>query len=146
MNRKISITLIPLFIMNFCCSGMEITDINVRKELQRAAESIRNDKKNIYKLDDKIIGKKGYFYIISSNGKISHHPEKALINSDFSAYSFIRKILGDRNGCLSFNADGLTRYVFFTEIDSEQILCLTIESGEFEGTVYECNSDIEDRK
>jgi len=146
MNRKISITLIPLFFINLYCSGMKITDYNVKKELQSAAETIRKDKKNIYKLDNKIIGKKGYFYIIRSDGKISHHPKKALINSDFSAYPFVRKILEGRNGCLSFNADGLRRYVFFTEIDSGQILCLTIESGEFDGTVYECNSKIEDRK
>jgi hypothetical protein len=146
MKRKITIILLCLSLLNLFCSGMEITEDNVRNELRLAADSIKKDKNSIYKLDEMTIGNRGYFYIIRNNGTISYHPKKALINFDFSRYPFVRKILKERNGCLSFNADGTQRYVFFSEIDSEEILCLAIDSIEFSDTVYKCDSDIEEKR
>ncbi len=139
MKIKISAILTALSLMNLCCSGIQITGNNVKKELHASREYIKKDKANIYKLDNKIIGKKGYFYIIRSNGTLSYHPKKALINVDFSGYPFVQKVLKDRNGCIAFNADGIPRFIFFTEIDSDEILCLTIESSEFDETVIDCN-------
>jgi len=146
MNKKITTGLITLSLLNLFCSEMQITESNVKKELHSAAASIKKDKYAIYKLDDRTIGKKGYFYVIRNNGTISYHPKKSLINFDFSRYPFVQKILNDRNGCLFFNADGTGRYVFFREINSEEILCLTIDSIEFAETVYECDSNIEEKK
>lgn len=146
MNRKITIILLSLSLLNFYCSEMQITEDNVRRELQSAADLIKNDKNSIYKLDNRTVGNKGYFYIIRNNGTISYHPKKALINFDLSRYPFVQKILKDRNGCLSFNADGILRYVFFSEIDESEILCLAIDNIEFSDTVYKCDSDIEERK
>lgn len=146
MKRKITIILISLSLLNLFCSGMQITEDNVRNELRWLADSIKNDKNSIYKLDDRTVGNRGYFYILRNNGTISYHPKKALINFDLSRYPFVQKILKNRNGCMSFNADGTQRYVFFNEIDSEEILCLAIDSIEFSDTVYKCDSDIEERK
>jgi len=146
MNRKIKIILLTLSLANLFCSEMQITENNVRREMLSAADYIREDKTAVYKLDKRTIGRKGYFYIIRNDGTISYHPKKALINFDFSRYPFIQKILKDRNGCISFNADGTLRYVFFTEIDTEEILCLTIESTEFSDTVHDCDSNIEGTK
>jgi len=145
MKIKTLIILTALTFMNLYCSGIEVTEYNVKKELQLTADNIRKDKNNIYKLDNRIIGKKGYFYIIRSTGEILYHPKKALINNDFSKYQFIQKILKTRNGCLSFNPDGSRRFVFFTEINSNEILCLTIESVEFIGHVENCDSNIEEK-
>ena len=125
------------------CSGMQISGDSVRRELDSTADSIKKDKSTIYKLDGKIIGRNGYFYLIRNNGTISYHPEKALINYDFSRFSFVQKILKDRNGCILSGADGVQRYIFFTEIDSSEILCLTIDGAEFIEPVYECSSDIQ---
>lgn len=130
--------IIAFSISIICCSGIEITENNVKKELTSVADSIRKNKKSVLSLDDRIIGKKGYFYIIRSNGKILYHPKKALINFDFSDYPFIKEILNRRNGCLSLNADGIQKYLFFSEIDSEEILCLSIDSSEFTGPVQGC--------
>jgi hypothetical protein len=145
MRKEILLT-ITLYSGIFSCSGMQITEQNVRKELQSAAESINRDKKSIYKLDSKTVGKNGYFYLINNRGIISHHPKKGLINSDFSRFPFIQKILKERNGCLSFNADGTSRYLFFNEMESGEILCLTIDMNEFYEPVYGCDSKFEERK
>lgn len=144
--KKLIITLTTLTLIIPGCSGLQVTSDNARKELQSAADSIKKDKKNIYKLDEKSFGRKGYFYIIRNNGRISYHPKKALINFDFSGYHFVKNILKERNGCLSFNTDGTGRHVFFREIDTEEILCLTIESAEFSEPVYGCDSKIEEKK
>ncbi len=145
-KKQILITLSALTLGIFSCSAMQITENNVRKELQSAAESIKKDRKSIYKLDKNTVGRKGYFYIIKNDGKISHHPKKGLINSDFSRFPFIQKILKERNGCFSFNADGTQRYVFFNEAGGDEILCLTIEAGEFNDPVSGCDSKIEGKK
>ena len=141
MKTKIVIILAILSLLNLCCSGVQVTGQNARKELNSAAESIRTDKSRIYKLDGRTVGEKGYFYAVRNNGTISYHPKKALVDSDFSRYPFIQRILKERNGCFSFNADGSWRYIFFTEIDSSEILCLTIGSSEFADTVDECSTD-----
>ena len=146
MKRNITIILISFSLLNLFCSGMQITEDNVRNELRSAADSIKNDKNSIYKLDERTVGSRGYFYIIRNNGTISYHPKKALINFDLSRYPFVQKILKNRNGCLSFNTDGTQRFVFFNEIDSEEILCLAIDSIEFSDTVYKCDSDIEEKR
>jgi len=144
MRKEILLT-IGLSFAIFSCSGMQITEHNVRKELQQTAESIKKDKKSIYKLDSKTVGQKGYFYMIKNDGRISHHPKKGLINSDFSRFQFIQRILKERNGCLSFNADGTRRYIFFNEAGGDEILCLTIDVSEFNDPVYGCDSNLEEK-
>jgi len=144
MKNKFLISAALLFLLIPCCSGIQINENNVKTKLISEADALRKDKAGIYKLDKKIIGNTGYFYIIRNNGTLSYHPKKALINFDFSRYPFVGKVLKDRNGCLSYNADGFRRYIFFTEIDSSEILCLTIESGEFNDPVTGCDSDSKD--
>ena len=116
MHIKILTILVTLSLLNVSCAEMTITENNIKKELQSMADTIKKNKSSVYKLDDRIVGKKGFFYILRSNGKLSYHPKKALINSDFSNYPFVQKILMNKNGCISFNADGIWRYVFFCEI------------------------------
>lgn len=146
MKKIIPLILTALSLTHLFCSGMQVTGQNVKKELQKTSESILKDKKNIYKLDYKIIGKKGYFYIVRNNGTISYHPEKALIDVDFSGYAFVRKILKERNGCLSFNLDGMNKFIFFSDLKSDGILCLAIDSIEFTDSVIGCSSNIEEKK
>ena len=146
MKKEILIIIAVLSSGIFSCSAMQITEDNVRKELQQTAESIKKDKKSIYKLDSRTVGQKGYFYMIKKDGRISHHPKKGLINSDFSRFPFIQKILKERNGCLSFNADGTRRYIFFNEAGGDEILCLTIDVNEFNDPVYKCDSNVEEKK
>ena len=145
MRKEILLT-IALSSGIFSCSGMQITEQNVIKELQQTAESIKKDKESIYKLDSKTVGKKGYFYLMNNKGRILHHPKKGLINSDFSRFPFIQKILEKRNGCISFNADGTKRYLFFNEAGGDEILCLTIDMNEFNEPVYGCDSNAEEKK
>lgn len=146
MKSKISLIVIILSLLQMYCSEIQITGLNVEKELNQTADSIRKDKSFIYKLDDKTVGKKGYYYIMRNNGKASYHPVKALLNYDFSEDQFVKRILKERNGCLSSSTGGVFRYIFFTEIDSSEILCLTIERVEFTGPVLECNKNFEEIK
>ncbi len=146
MTKIIFTVAIALFFSMSGCSGIQITEQNVRKELQQNAESIKKDKTSIYKLDSKTVGQKGYFYMIRNDGRISYHPKKGLVNSDFSRFPFVQRILKERNGCLSFNADGTRRYVFFNEAGGDEILCLTIDMSEFNEPVYGCDSKAEEKK
>ena len=113
---------------------------NINRELFAAAESIKKDRSLVYTLDQKKVGSTGYFYIITSDGRISYHPKKALINFNFSEYPFAKKILKERNGCLISAADSKTRYIFYCEIGMDEILCLTIDSNEVDDDSRDCNS------
>ena len=144
MKIRILKTLFVLSILIPGCSGMQITGDSIKQKLSSTADSIKKNKADIFKLDNKTVGNKGYFYILRKNGTISYHPKKALINFDFSGSLFIKKILNKKNGCISFNADGVRRLVFFTEIDSGEILCLTIEDIELDEPINDCDTNIEE--
>ncbi len=120
------------------CSEMQITGFSVRNELNSTADSIRKNRNYVYKLDDKTVGKKGFFYIIRNNATVSYHPVKALSEYDFSGDPFVQRILKNRNGCVSSCSNEACRYIFFTEIDSNEILCLSIDGTEFGEPVDGC--------
>jgi hypothetical protein len=146
MNKKALLILSVISLTNLFCSGFQLNESNAKMELQSAANDIAKDKGSIYKLDRKVIGKKGYFYMIRNDGRVLYHPKKALINYDFSRYSFVQQMLKKRNGCFSYNAEGTERYIFFREINDNEILCLTLDGSEFGEEIKGCESDIEDKK
>jgi methyl-accepting chemotaxis protein len=138
MKTKILITLPFLSLIALYCTTTSINEYNVQKELSANAESIKKNRNSVYKLDSKTIGKNGYFYILRSTGKVSYHPKKALIDVDFSTFPFVKKILVERNGCIMMEMEGISRYIFFREIDKDEILCLTIDKNEFKEAVVNC--------
>ena len=131
MKKKFLTSLTILSLITLYCTTTSINEYNVQKELNDKVKSIKKDRDYVYKLDNKIIGKSGYFYILRSNGTISYHPKKALIDVDFSAFAFVKKILSEKNGCILMETEGVSKYIFFREIDENEILCLTIDKSEF---------------
>jgi len=140
MKKIISLTLLVLSILDLHCVSRTITGRNIKTELNAVAESIIKDRSVVYTLDQKKVGATGYFYIIRTDGTISYHPKKALINFNFSEYSFAKKILKEKNGCLVSSADNKTRYIFYCGIGMEEILCLTIDDNEVDDDFQDCNS------
>ncbi|MCL2154803.1 MAG: hypothetical protein FWH53_03980 [Leptospirales bacterium] len=141
MKKKLLTSLTILSLITLCCTTTGINENNVQKELNDKAKSIKKDRDYVYKLDNKIIGKNGYFYILRSNGTISYHPKKALIDVDFSTFTFVKKILSEKNGCIIMETEGVSKYIFFREIDENEILCLTIDKSEFKEAVINCYTD-----
>ena len=141
MNKKLLAALYILSLIALYCTTTSVNEHNVQKELLKRAELIKKNRNYVYKLDNKTVGENGYFYILRSNGKVSYHPKKALIDVDFSAFPFVKKILMERNGCILVQAEGVSRYIFFREIDKDEILCLTIDKDEFKEAVIECYSE-----
>ena len=140
MKKILTITLLSVFAVNFHCSSMGITAGSINIELDKTAESIKKDRSQVYTLDQKKTGATGYYYIIRSDGRISYHPKKGLINFSFSDYTFAKKILKEKNGCLVSSAEGKRRYIFYREIGREEILCLTINSNEVDEHPEDCDS------
>ena len=131
MKKNFLTSLTFLSLITLCCATSGVDEYSVHRELKAKAESIKKDRDYVYKLDNKTIGKNGYYYILRSNGRVSYHPKKALIGVNFSAYPFVKKILTERNGCIMMEAEGVSKYIFFREIDEQEILCLTIDKSEF---------------
>ena len=138
MKKKCLAALSVLSLSILYCATTGIDEYSVQKKLNSRAESIKKDRNSVYELDNKTIGKDGYFYILRSSGKISYHPQKALIDVDFSTFSFVKEILLKRNGCIIMQAEGTGRYIFYREIDENEILCLTIDKSEFKEAVINC--------
>jgi len=130
MKKKLLISLSILSLITLYCTTTSINEYNAQKEIDNQVNSIKKNRDYVYKLDNKTIGKSGYYYILRSNGKIAYHPKKALIDADFSTLSFVKKILTEKNGCIMMEEAGVSRYIFFKEIDENEILCLTIDKSE----------------
>lgn len=140
MQRILLITLLTIPALHLNCAGWTIPYSDINRELRAVAESIKNNRSLVYTLDQKKVGTSGYFYIMRSDGRISYHPKKGLINFSFSDYAFAKRILSERNGCVVSTADRITRYIFYCEIDKNEILCLTMDCSEVDGNLPECVS------
>lgn len=138
MQRTVLIILLTIPVLYLNCAGWTIPGSDINRELLAVAESIRKDRSLVYTLDQKKVGTSGYFYIMRSDGRISYHPKKGLINFSFRDYAFAKKILSERNGCVVSTADRITRYIFYREIDKNEILCLTMDSSEVDGNLPAC--------
>jgi len=130
MKKKLLTSLSFLSLITLYCATTSINEYNAQKEIDNQVKSIKKSRDYVYKLDNKTIGKSGYYYILRSNGKIAYHPKKALINADFSSFSFVKLILTERNGKIIMEEAGVSRYIFFREIDKNEILCLTIDKSD----------------
>jgi hypothetical protein len=140
MQRSILITVMIATISHFQCISWTLSIKNINRELTDTAESLKKDRSLVYKLDQKKVGATGYFYIMKTDGRISYHPKKGLINFSFSEYAFAKKIIKNKNGCLVSTADSRTRYIFYNDIGGGEILCLTIDSSEIDENAFSCES------
>ncbi len=138
--KRLVLSLIILTLLCTGCAGLSVTPTSAQVELNDTVAMLQKDSGNRAALDRKTVGARGYFYIIKTDGTVAYHPKKKLINLNFGQYQFVRKILERRNGCLSYNIDGVNRYIFFREIDRGSILCLAIESDEFSEPVPDCTA------
>jgi hypothetical protein len=139
-KKKKSLTALSILsLLVLYCATTGVDEYSVQKKLNASAESIKKNRNSVYKLDNTTVGKNGYYYILRSSGRISYHPKKALIDVDFSTFQFVKEILLKRNGCLMQQSDGVSRYIFFREIDENEILCLTIDKSEFKKAAINCN-------
>ena len=138
MKKKSLTVLSFLSLLVLYCATTGVDEYSVQKKLHASAESIKKNRNSVYKLDNKTVGKNGYYYILRNSGRVSYHPKKALIDVDFSTFPFVKEILLKRNGCIMMQADGVSRYIFFSEVDENEILCLTIDKSEFKEATINC--------
>jgi len=122
------------------CSGITVVDENrINKDFNSMLEAVKKDRKNVYSIKDRRVGKTGFYYIINRNGLVVFHPQAVLIGSDFKRYWFIDEILEAGSGCISYSIGNMNQMVFFKPINKSEILCLSIDRNEIVGAPVNCS-------
>jgi len=129
VKKTAAITGAVLTAITLACSSGQMTAANIEAELNKRAEKINSSREEILKLDTK--GYPGYYYILDKRGRILYHPEKALINLDFSRYDFVKIIIQEKNGAFTMAINNINTSVFYRELKDGSILCYSIDSSKY---------------
>ena len=134
MKRKFTVTAAILLLLSSCATEQRVNYITLKERVSAASEGISSGSVKIQDLERFNGGGKGYYYLITSEGRVIYHPKKGLIGSDFSRYDFVKRILEERNGCISSDTGGVPRIILFRSFDRDDILCYTIEENQVPGS------------
>lgn len=138
MHKKF-IPMISVLVISLCsCAGMMPRPDTAQEELADAADMLNRDRNSFGSLNSIAYPGSGYFYILDMHGKVLMHPERALCGMDFSRYDFVKKILGEKNGCLTLTSGSRMINLFYTALDNGDILCFSFESVPGVKTYIEC--------
>ena len=133
--------ILPVFILVTLlssCAGMMPRPGTAEEELASASARLNRDRSCFDSLNSINYPGSGYFYILDMHGKVLMHPEKALCGMDFSRYDFVKKILVEKKGCLTFTSGSRIINLFYTALDNGDILCFSFESAPGINTYKEC--------
>ncbi len=121
------------------CAGMQrYSTSRLTSNLARVKSRIELDRKYMFRLKDRRIGRSGFYYILDRNGTIVFHPQSFLIGNSFKRYWFVEKILQRRRGCLRYSLGKKGHVVFFEPLGEDEILCLAILAEEVSGRTDHC--------
>jgi len=137
-NNHVKILLAACLAIVCSCSSSMVNTRTIKMEMSKVKRMILNDAEKIIKLKDKRINDKGFFYVIDLSGRVIYHPQELLIGRNFSDYWFIKYILKQRSGCLSYTVGGLEHFIFFENLQREQLLCYSIAAADLEGSMAHC--------
>jgi hypothetical protein len=130
-SKNLISAVIMILLLTPGCSTSQKTDINtIQKEMVSTRNFINRNIKNISQINNRKTGKTGFYYVIDLEGTILSHPRGLLVGSSFRRYSFIRKIIQMRSGCIRYDTGEIQQMVFFIPLHEESILCLSIPADE----------------
>ncbi|MBN2159232.1 MAG: Cache 3/Cache 2 fusion domain-containing protein [Spirochaetes bacterium] len=109
-----------------CATTGPVTADRIRADMASVVKSIRANRGTIDRLNDRRVGKTGFYYIVDTNGRVVAHPQKALIGSSFRDHWFVNTIIDRGTGCISYRLGSRTHLVFFNRLDDWEILCFSI--------------------
>jgi hypothetical protein len=120
------------------CSSSMVNTRSIKMEMSGVKRMIQGDRAMIARLKDKRINKRGFFYVIDSTGRVIYHPQELLIGRNFSNYWFIKHILQERSGCLSYTVGDQDHYIFYESLQGGEILCYSVAALDLEGPAERC--------
>ncbi len=144
-NKRMSVkkffisSVILFFLFDAGCSTSQKTGVrDIRKEMESTRNFINRKKSNLPLIKKRKAGETGFYYVIDLEGVILFHPRGLLVGSSFKRYSFIKKIIHLRSGCIRYQAGEIQQLVFFMPLNEKSILCLSIPAEEVKNRKERC--------
>ncbi len=115
-----------------CRYSGQVRISDIRLQMNRIIGNVDRDYRNMVKVKDMRVGKTGYLYVISKNGRVIVHPQEALVGYSFIDNPLIKTILKMKSGCILQDLEGRRRYVFFRPVADQGFLCLSISTDDLD--------------
>ncbi len=122
-----------------CATSIPATSAGIRKDMAAISHEIAVNRMALNKLGNRRVGKTGFYYVLDSDGTVVFHPREPLIGTSFSKVWFIKQLLAEKTGCLTYTLGNRTHYLFFSPLGDTEILCLSIVSDDLPRPV-ECKA------
>ncbi len=113
-----------------CSVTGPVTVASIQKDVENFRSDIAKDRNAILSIKTRRVAKSGFYYIINGDGKIVFHPRPLLVGADFSRFLFVKEILKKREGCFFHSMGEVSQLMIFRQLNSDEILCLSIPSEE----------------
>lgn len=142
MKIKHSIKSGILFVMLiFGCATTAVTVApdRIRAEMKSIVSEISLNRSSMKGLGGRRLGVTGFFYIVDADGIVVFHPRPALIGTSFRNHWFIKKIMEEKSGCLTYRLGNRTHVVYYERLNEEdEILCFSIVSDDLSAPPLDC--------
>lgn len=130
MKAKILFISIPVIFLLACASSGAVRESDARDELYEVRNRIVRDRDTMEELRGLHVGRTGFFYIMDRQGTIIFHPSPSVVGISFGRYDFAREIMEKGEGVLLYGREGLRFRVYYTLLNENEILCLSIPEDE----------------
>jgi hypothetical protein len=121
-----------------CATTGPVTAARIRAEMSSIKNDIAANRSSMNMLKDRRVGKTGFYYIMDAEGTVVFHPRPALIGNSFRDHWFVKQILTEKAGCLTYQLGNRTHVIFYEQLNDEETLCLSIVSDDFSQLPVDC--------
>lgn len=118
----------------FCAGGNSRISPARAEELFSDMERRINQGKGYPREKEELLSEKGFFYVLSPEGKLLLHPNPLFVGGDFSGVASVKRILSHDRGNETAEEGGVSRRIVFARLLDGNYLCLSIDSAEYEDT------------
>ena len=116
----------------FCKGGPARISPARAEELFSDMERRINQGKGYPREKDELLCDKGFFYVLSPEGKLLLHPNALFVGGDFSGVRSVKSILSHDRGNETAEEGGVSRRIIYARLRDGNYLCLSIDSADYD--------------
>jgi hypothetical protein len=129
VSAMMSVFMLGSFIS--CSSGM-ITRASAFKDLNGIKDYYTRTSALPFERLNAKVGKSGFFYVVSKDGRVIWHPVAIMNGADVSGLPMMREVQSKDSGYGFFDQGGMNRVIFYDQLGDGSKIFLSVDPSEFD--------------